>query len=146
MKIYIASSWENAYTCMRIAYFLREVGFEVDCFCDFTQKGRYIFSWQEIVKNKDDMNAIELLKDERTQRAFREDKKWLDWADTVILVLPAGNSAHLEAGYAKGQGKRLYIVGEFPKGEFDVMYGFADLMTDEIEKVIKELQDLQERK
>lgn len=28
----------------------------------------------------------------------------------------------------KGRGKKLFIVGEFEKGEFDVMYGFADGM------------------
>lgn len=41
------------------------------------------------------------------------------------MILPCGRSAHLEGGYAVGKGKALYILGHFPKGEFDVMYGFA---------------------
>jgi hypothetical protein len=40
--------------------------------------------------------------------------------------MPCGRSSHLEGGYAKGQGKRLFLWGDFAKGEFDVMYGLAD--------------------
>ena len=41
-------------------------------------------------------------------------------------VMPCGRSSHLEGGYAKGKGKLLFLYGEFKKGEFDAMYGFAD--------------------
>jgi hypothetical protein len=128
LKIYIASSWKNEKECKEIARGLRDDGHEVDCFCD-ESGGRFVFHWSELVKSEEDLknfNAISFLADERTQKAFKEDKKWLDWADTVLLVLPAGNSAHLEAGYKKGQGGKLFIYGPFPKGQFDVMYGFAD--------------------
>ncbi len=107
---------------------LRKEKFEVDCFCD-ESTGRYVFHWSELVEEEEDLkklDPINFLKDPRTQRAFKEDKGWLDWADTCILVLPAGRSAHLEAGYEVGKGKRLFIYGELKIGEFDVMYGFAD--------------------
>ena len=128
MKIYLASSWKNQKTILALVESLEKEGFEVDAFCRSTDI-RYSFPWSELVNNEDDLkyyDAIEFLADSRTQRAFIEDKKWLDWADTVIMVMPCGRSSHLEAGYAVGQGKRLYIYGNFPKGEFDVMYGFAD--------------------
>ena len=128
MKIYIASSWKNTKECKEIAAAFRKDGHAVDCFCD-ESSGRYVFHWKELVKEEADLqqfNAITILQEEKTQKAFKEDKKYLDWADAVLLVLPAGNSAHLEAGYGKGKGKRLFIYGPFPKGEFDVMYGFAD--------------------
>jgi len=94
-------------------------------------------------KSKSELNAVTFLEDKRSQRAFKEDKKWLDWCDACVVVLPAGNSSHLEAGYAKGQNKKLIIYAPlgFPQGEFDVMYGFADLLTDrlyELEKFLKE--------
>jgi hypothetical protein len=44
------------------------------------------------------------------------------------MVLPCSKSSHLEGGYAVGKGKKLYIIGDFPKGEFDVMYGFSDAL------------------
>ena len=125
MKIYTATSWKMKNVVLELAKELRSQEHEVDCFCDDSQ-GRFIFKWTEIAEEVNKFNAIDFLKDGRTQRAFHEDKKWLNWADICILILPSGKSAHLEAGYAVGQGKKLYIIGEFPKGEFDVMYGFAD--------------------
>jgi hypothetical protein len=132
VKIYLASSWKNQEVLIGLAAVLRRHGHEVDCFCD-ASTGRYVFHWSEMLtsedKSRSELDAITFLQDERSQRAFAEDKRWIDWAEAVVLVLPAGRSAHLEAGYAKGQGKRLVVLGQFPPGEFDVMYGFADALT-----------------
>lgn len=125
-RIYIATSWKLADEAIQMTKDLRAVGHEVDCFCD-DSAGRFVFSFTEI-ENYENLNAIEFLKYDKPQKAYMEDKKGLDWADTVILILPSGKSAHLEAGYARGQDKELYIYGDFPKGEFDVMYGFANKM------------------
>ena len=128
MKIYLASSWKNQQQVLALADIFESNGFEVDTFRRKTDK-RYAFHWSEFVDTEtalQNYDAISFLADPRVLRAFQEDKRWLDWADTVVLVLPCGRSAHLEAGYAKGQGKSLYIYGDFKKGEFDVMYGFAD--------------------
>ena len=136
MKIYIASSWKMAEWVIAWKTQLKSLGYEVDAFCDDSD-GRYVFHFSEI-GNPSDLDAINFIVDERSQKAFREDKKWLDWADVCLLILPAGKSAHLEAGYAKGQGKLLIIwQNKFPKGEFDVMYGFADLITDSCGAVIE---------
>lgn len=131
MKVYIASSWKNETDVKSLAGFLRSRGFEVDDFTDDT-RGRFIFHYSELgpIEQHD---AKSFLQHEKAQRAFAEDKKMIDWADAVVLLLPAGKSSHLEAGYAKGSGKKLIIYQwEFPKGEFDVMYGFADLVTDSL--------------
>lgn len=136
MKIYLASSWKNANLVMEWANILRKYNHAVDAFCD-EETGRYVFYFGEI-GDVHELDALNFLEDSRSQRAFKEDKKWLDWADCCLLILPAGKSAHLEAGYAKGQGKTLIIWQEdFPKGEFDVMYGFADLITDSVLAVIE---------
>ncbi|MCG8400870.1 MAG: hypothetical protein MJA84_04660 [Firmicutes bacterium] len=135
MKIYVASSWRNEQLVRAFAKFLRDAGLEVDDFTD-NSRGRFVFHYSEL-GNIDELDAINFLKDERSQRAFHEDKKWIDWADALVLILPAGKSAHLEAEYAKGRGKKLVIWQQaFPKGEFDVMYGFADLITDDPGQVL----------
>jgi len=141
LKVYIASSWKNQQKVLVLAKRLESEGFEVDAFCRSTDN-RYSFHWSELVDNEDELanyDAIQFLSDPRTQRAFKEDKKWLDWADVVIMMMPCGRSSHLEAGYAKGQGKKLYIYGEFPKGEFEVMYGFADglFRTEELDILVE---------
>jgi nucleoside 2-deoxyribosyltransferase len=143
MKIYLASSWKNEQTVKEWARVLRAQGHEVDAFCD-ASSGRFIFEASEN-RNLLDLDAMTFLDDERSQRAFAEDKKWLDWADVCLLILPSGRSSHLEAGYAVGRGKKLIIwQGEFPKGEFDVMYGFADLVTDSTHDVMVFLQNLED--
>jgi len=124
MKIYLASSWKNEQIIVPLADMLREKGHEVDCFCD-PSCGRFVFSFREI-GNAEELNAINMLETKQAQKAFQEDKKWIEWCDMLIMVLPCGNSAHLEAGYAKGIGKEVLIVGSFPNGQWDVMYGFAD--------------------
>ena len=123
MKIYIASSWKNEKECITLANLLRLDGHEVDCFCD-KNSGR-LFNFNDL-PDITGRNGITILDEPIVQKAFTEDKKWIDWAEAVVLLLPCGKSAHLEAGYAKGRNKQLFILGEFPKGEFDVMYGFAD--------------------
>ena len=124
MKIYIASSWRNEVEAIHLADALRAEGHEIDCFCD-DSTGRFVFHFSE-VGPLDEIDAITFLDDHRAQKAFVEDKKHIDWADAVVMLHPCGNSSHLEAGYAVGSGKKLFMLGDFPKGEFDVMYGFAD--------------------
>lgn len=74
---------------------------------------------------------------------FEIDKTALDWCDICIMCLPCGKSAHLEAGYAKGKGKKLIIYSfeKFKKGDIDVMYGFADLTTDKACDILKYLKN-----
>ena len=46
-------------------------------------------------------------------------------ADAFVLLMPCGRSAHLEAGWAIGQGKPTCILFE-TKDEPELMYKLAD--------------------
>jgi len=143
LKIYIASSWKNQQRVLSLAKRLEAEGFEVDAFCRSTSI-RHTFHWSEFVDTEEELqnyDAISFLNDPRVQRAAKEDEKWLDWADVVVMLMPCGRSSHLEGGFAKGQGKLLYLYGEFPKGEFDVMYDLADglFRSEELGLLIEEL-------
>lgn len=48
---------------------------------------------------------------------FEKDMKGLKEAEKVIVLLPAGNSVHIEAGIAYGLGKPLILIGELEKPE-----------------------------
>ena len=129
---------------MALAVALEYEGLEVDAFCRAIDD-RFSFHWSEFVDDEIELmnyDAINFINAPMVQRAFNEDKKWLDWANCVIMLMPCGRSSHLEAGYGKGQGKLLYIYGGFPKGEFDVMYRFADGLyrTEELSEMITELK------
>lgn len=135
MKIYLASSWKNKEAVLEMASLLREEGHTVDAFCE---ENRVVsFNWSELFAAMDtegvditEYDAMDMMDHWMVQDAFMYDKQQLDLCDAVIMMLPCGRSSHMEAGYAVGMGKKLYIVGGFEKGEFDVMYGFATGMYD----------------
>lgn len=133
-------------TVLELALILKDHGHEVDAFCD--EQNRISFNWSEILEIMKTENidvsktdAIDMMQHWRVQKAFREDKKMIDWADAVIMLMPCGRSAHLEAGYAAGSSKKLYILGGFKPGEFETMYGFANKMYyyTEIDLLLSEL-------
>jgi hypothetical protein len=80
--------------------------------------------WQEYCKNKG-MNYKEALADHGAQHVYNFDRTFLDRADVVVLVLPAGKSGHLELGWALGRGKRGYILLNGEPDRYDVMYNFS---------------------
>ena len=139
-RIYLAGSWKNQQEIFLIRDILKTQGHEVDCFAS-EENGRISFNWSKLPDIQDKlpkMDAKDMLEVPRVQEAFREDKKWIDWCDLCLLTLPSGKSSHLEAGYAKGQGKTVVIFGDLKKGDFDVMYGFADAIfrCDELDKMV----------
>lgn len=63
-------------------------------------------------------HAVEAL--DAAAPAAQSDFAAMQWADAGVLLLPAGRSAHLEAGWFVGSGRPLYIVldpYEFRGGE-----------------------------
>ena len=131
-KIYIASSWKNSKAVLRLAWQLREWGHEVYAFCE-PGKDHFIFDARE--HGVSHLTAKEAVKDPMFIKAYQADKAGLDWADTCIILLPAGKSTHLEGGYAVGRGKELYVLGPQVPGDFDAMYGFAEMVCELAEEM-----------
>lgn len=55
--------------------------------------------------------------DEHFVKMFEKDLDGLKQAEKVIMLLPAGNSVHIEAGIAFGLDKPLILIGEPEKPE-----------------------------
>lgn len=123
-KIYVASSWRNTLQ-PEIVRFLRSNGHEVYDFRN-PMPGNHGFAWSQI--DPDWVNWTPVKFAEIIQSSpialdgFRLDKQGLDWCDTCVLVLPCGRSAHLEAGYACGQGKRVIFLLQENQFEPELMY------------------------
>lgn len=123
-KIYVASSWRNPGQ-PAVVQALREAGHEV---YDFRHPapGNEGFAWSEIDPDWMDWTPerfAELLATHPVAaNGFSFDKGGLDWCDTCVLVLPCGRSAHLELGYAAGQGKETYVLLHEDKFEPELMY------------------------
>jgi len=123
MKIYVASSWRNT-RHSTVVTILRGVGHDV---YDFKNPEGKSFHWSEIDPDWQKWGPGEFQKGldhPLAVEGFAQDKKALDDCEVCVLLLPCGRSAHLEAGYAVGQGKPTYIL--LSKGEQpELMYKFC---------------------
>jgi len=80
------------------------------------------------------------LKGKAAQTIFHFDKRNLDAADAALLVLPAGKSGHLEAGYMIGRGKPVVVCFDKEPERWDVMYNFASDVAFSIDDALASLQ------
>jgi hypothetical protein len=125
VKIYVASSWRNPIQ-QEIVRALREAGHAVYDFRN-PAPGNNGFAWSEVNPDWLQWTPEQFISDlysghPAVERGFAFDKSALDWADTCVLVLPCGRSAHLEAGYAAGQGKLTLFYLHPDKFEPELMY------------------------
>jgi nucleoside 2-deoxyribosyltransferase len=125
-RIYLASSWRNPNQPEVLAA-LRAAGHEVYDFRN-PAPGKNGFSWRDcgtqaaLDHAKTIPSYLEAIESDRAAEGFSFDKAALDWCDTCVLALPCGRSAHLELGYACGQGKDTYVLLHEDKFEPELMY------------------------
>lgn len=128
-RVYVASSWRNPYQ-PAVVERLRHDDHEVYDFRN-PEPGDNGFHWSEIDPGWENWNAYTYIRSLRHGLAidgFGKDFAAMEWADTFVLILPCGRSAHLELGWAVGAGKRTAIwVAEDPEPE--LMYKMVDLIT-----------------
>ena len=72
---------------------------------------------------------------------FDADMEGIQNSETLILLLPAGKSAHLEAGYAYGLGKTCILIGVQIETEsnyllFNQSYKTIDEFLNSLEEVV----------
>jgi hypothetical protein len=68
---------------------------------------------------------LRMIKHPRAIEGYAADFAAMQKADTFVMVLPCGKSAHLELGWAVGAGKRTAILLEDPV-EPELMYRMVD--------------------
>lgn len=124
LRVYVASSWR----CERqpaVVEAIRRAGHRV---YDFRHPapGSDGFSWKQIDPDDawlaDPRRFVDGLQHPAAQRGFRLDMDALRAADACVLVLPCGNSAHLELGWAVGAGKRGIVLLDQPVSRPELMY------------------------
>ena len=125
-RIYVASSWRNEYY-PEVVQKLRDSGFDVYDFrnppsgdegfhwCNVSDK------WLDWTPEEDRDNLMHPL----AERQFGNDIKAMESCDICVLVLPCGRSAHTEAGWFAGKGKK--VIAYIPtKQEPELMYKLFD--------------------
>ena len=135
-RIYVASSWRNKYFPEVVAC-LREAGHEVYDFRNPPHGGAG-FHWTDIDPNAPDWTYAQYaegLHHPLAERQFQADIDALTWADTCVLVLPCGRSAHTEAGWMAGAGKR--VIAYIPEMvEPELMYKLFDGVAGSLEELV----------
>jgi len=72
------------------------------------------------------------LKSDIVLKLFREDLDGEKNSKNFLVVLPAGNAAHIESGIAYGLGKKCYAIGQY--SATDTLYNIFDkIFSDEKE-------------
>lgn len=141
-KIYVASSWRNDHQQFIVEY-LRSIGHEVyDFKHPYADLG---FQWTNIDKDWQNWSMEEYRKvlgdHPHAQFGFNRDFEAMKEADICVLCLPCGRSAHLEAGWMKGAGKKVIAyIDPIVTIEPELMY----LLLDGIALDIVELKEMLE--
>lgn len=136
MKIYVASSWRNEYY-PEVVMKLREAGFDVYDFRN-PPSGDEGFHWNNVSDKWLDWTPEEYrdnLKHPLAERQFKNDIEAMKSCDACVMVLPCGRSAHAEAGWFAGIGKKT--IAYIPtKQEPELMYKLFSAISCSIEEVI----------
>lgn len=147
-RIYVASSWRNNVQPTVVAM-LRAEGHEVYDFKN-PREGDHGFHWTQVGMpsydraTNSDVPVEEYLagiEHPIAQAGFKSDFDAMKWADTCVLVLPCGRSAHLELGWFVGQGRRTAILLDGPLVTPELMYLMVDYRSDDIIDVVEWVND-----
>ncbi len=153
MKVYVASSWRNEQLDEVVATLILD-GHEIHDFREVSG-----FQWSDIDsdwQNWTESQYREALEHSLAQEGYDSDMEGIMWADAVLLVQPCGPSAHLELGWAMGNGKWGIVLLDFePRvrhdesgfmlirhGEPDLMYKMADRVCANLAEVRIALQEM----
>lgn len=144
-KIYLASSWRNEFQ-PAVVDALRAAGHLV---YDFRHpiEGDDGFAWSEVDadwKNWDVPTYVRQITSGHPaiERGYSYDKSALDWCDTCVMMLPCGKSAHLEAGYAIGQGKPTVFYLRPERFEPELMYLLGNGFVTDTDELLRWLDRL----
>jgi len=142
MRIYVASSWRNAYQ-PTVVVALRRAGHDVYDFKN-PAPGDHGFGWRQCAEEtalKDPSRfRDEVLTHEIARAAFAKDMGALTRADATVLVLPCGRSAHLELGWAVGAHKRTMVLLDDPMSEPELMYLMCSDICVSLAEVVERLR------
>lgn len=117
---FIASRWRNKDNVLELSEKIREIGKTVYCFIQGDGEIYELKNQENTLHPEEHMKQFES-RDWKTDPAVKEvfevDMNALKQSEKLILLLPAGKSAHIEAGVAYGLGKECILIGEQKEAE-----------------------------
>ncbi len=111
-KFFIAGRTRNKENILKICNIFEELN--ISHYCFLKNENSHKEAGLDI-NDKNLADTFELLELESysVRTIFEHDLNGEKNSDNFLLVLPAGKSAHIEAGIAYGLGKKCYAIGEY---------------------------------
>ena len=138
-KIHVASSRRNEHSPEVVAK-LRELEHEVYDFRN-PPSGDPGFKWSCVSEDYMEWTPAEyrdMLQHPKAERQFHNDIEAMEACDACVIVLPCGRSAHTEAGWFAGRGKK--VLAYIPeKQEPELMYKLFSGVCCTLEELIEAL-------
>lgn len=136
-KVYIIGSLRNP-AIPAVAKHLRDALPGVEVFDDWYAAGPEADDHWKAYELARGRTYIEALAGHAARNVFAFDKRNLEDATDVVLVLPAGKSGHLELGYCAGKGKHTFVLLDDPD-RWDVMYQFATAVVSDVDDLVDKI-------
>jgi len=137
MRLYLIGSLRNP-AVQSVAAELRRAGHEV--FDDWQAAGPEGDDWWKKYEQARGRTYKEALYAPAAVNIYEFDKRNIIASAAVVLVAPAGKSAHLELGWALGKGREGYILLDPEVDRWDVMYQFATGVFNTVDELVEHLK------
>ena len=138
---FIASRWRNKDQVLELTEKIRNKNKPVYCFIEGDGTQYALKDAEQKYSAEEFMEMFENLPnwqtDPRVKEIFDVDMNALKDSEMLILLLPAGKSAHIESGAAYGMGKKCILIGE--QKETESLYRIFDEFYPTIDDFIKSL-------
>lgn len=113
-EFYIAGRTRNKEKILEICRIFDSLNISYYCFLKNEQS--HIEAGLDLNDSPEElMSKFESMKldSDSVKTIFRHDMEGIESSKNLLLVLPAGKSAHIESGISYGLGKKCYAIGEY---------------------------------
>ena len=130
-EFFIAGRARNKDNILKICNLFDKYNISYYCFLKNEEDWGYGNSKQTPEERQQEFEKLNL-KSEIVLNLFNNDMEGEKNSKNLLLVLPAGKAAHIEAGVAYGMGKTCYAIGEYEAT--DTLYNiFTEIFSNELE-------------
>ena len=137
-EFFIAGRARNKESILKICDLFDKYNISYYCFLKNEDDWGYGNKNQTAEEKQKEFESLNL-KSDIVLNLFNNDLDGEKNSKNLLLVLPAGKAAHIEAGIAYGLGKKCYAIGEYE--QTDTLYNIFENIfesTHELEKFLKE--------
>ena len=137
-EFFIAGRARNKENILKICDLFDKYGISYYCFLKNEDSWGYGNKNQTAEEKQKEFESLNL-KSDIVLNLFNNDLEGEKNSKNLLLVLPAGKAAHIEAGIAYGLGKKCYAIGEYE--QTDTLYNIFENIFEsahELETFLKE--------